>query len=175
MIRRSAWRGDTECSALYSDCENYRFDLTRIWDRDGPRLFYVMLNPSTATETQDDPTIARCEKRARLLGFGAMKIGNIFALRETHPELLRADPNPEGPENKAVLQDGAAWADVILCAWGVHGEHMGQGARVAQSLISYAAKLHVLGLTKDGHPRHPLYISYATKPRPWPLTNSLNR
>lgn len=123
-----------------------------------------MLNPSTATETEDDPTILRCEKRARMLGFGAMKVVNLFALRQTDPALLRRADAPEGPENRAVLLEAAAWADVIICAWGVHGAHLGQGARVLRDLARFQEKLRVLGLTRDGHPRHPLYVSYGTVP-----------
>ena len=68
----------------------YRYALTRVWDPLGPRLSFVMLNPSTATEVQNDPTVERCERRARALGFGGFRVTNIFAWRDTDPRKMRA-------------------------------------------------------------------------------------
>ena len=78
MITRSFTKGDAPSEAVYSDCETYRYLLTREWAK-GPRALFVMLNPSTATEVQNDPTVERCERRARALGFGAFRVTNIFA------------------------------------------------------------------------------------------------
>lgn len=167
MIKREANRGGTACSALYSPCERYRYDLSRVWAPDRPALMWIMLNPSKATEIDDDPTILRCEKRTRLLGYGAMKVCNLFALRETHPARLRQAASPVGEQNAAVVAKGASWADHILCAWGVHGTHQGQDQVMLQALKPFRSKLLVLGLTQDGHPRHPLYLPYAAKPMPW--------
>ena len=79
MITRSHIKDDAPSVAVYSDCERYRYALTRVWDPLGPRLSFVMLNPSTATEVQNDPTVERCERRARALGFGGFRVTNIFA------------------------------------------------------------------------------------------------
>lgn len=165
MITRHARVGATRSSAVYSACGAYRYALTREW-AEGPRLLYVMLNPSKATEAQNDPTIERCERRARALGFGGFRAVNIFALRQTDPREMRRHPAPEGPGNAEVLLQGAAWADMVLCAWGTHGAHLGQGPRT-EALLRPAARLHVLGLTKAGHPKHPLYIPYAAQPVLW--------
>ena len=167
LITRHHVAGETRSSAVYSACERYRYALTREWS-DGPRLFYIMLNPSKATEAANDPTIERCERRARQLGYGAMRIGNLFAWRETDPAKLRKRRWPEGPDNIAQLLEGAAWADDILAAWGVHGTHRSQAETTMAALREHAAKLHVLGLTKEGHPRHPLYCAYTMKMQPWP-------
>jgi hypothetical protein len=169
IIRRHSAEG-TESDAVYSACERYRYALTRVWDASAPRLLFVMLNPSTATEIANDPTVERCERRARLLGYGAMRITNIFAWRETDPARLKRAPAPEGPDNIAMLEASVAGADAVLCAWGVHGAHLAQGARVADQLAASGKPLLALGETRDGHPRHPLYVSYATQPRPWPVT-----
>ena len=69
MITRSHIKDDAPSVAVYSDCERYRYALTRVWELQGRRLSFVMLNPSTATEVQNDPTVERCERRARALGF----------------------------------------------------------------------------------------------------------
>ena len=154
--------------ATYSDCEAYRYDLTRVWDPQGARANFLMLNPSTATEIQNDPTVERCERRARALGFGAFRVTNIFAFRATDPKVMRAHPEPVGrPENDAAILDAAAWADAVVCAWGTHGAHLGRGLEVEHLLRAADHTLTTLGLSKDGHPKHPLYIGYAVRPQAW--------
>ena len=167
MITRQFTSDTARSWATYSDCETYRYALTRVWDDAGRRLLFVMLNPSKATEVQNDPTIERCERRARALGYGAFQATNIFALRETDPHKMRRSRAPAGPENDAALQDGAAWADDILCAWGTHGAHLEQGAAIADVLRATGKPLFTLGLTKFGHPKHPLYIRYSQPLIPW--------
>ncbi len=167
MITRSHIKGDAPSTAVYSDCERYRYSLTRVWESGGKRVLFVMLNPSTATEVQNDPTVERCERRARALGFGAFRVTNIFAWRDTDPKLMRAAADPVGPENDAAILEGAAWADTVICAWGTHGAHLERGAAVEAMLRRTGKALFTLGLTKAGHPKHPLYIGYDKQPEPW--------
>ena len=68
MIERTHLKGDAASVAIYSDCERYRYSLTRVWDDAGSRVTFVMLNPSTATEVQNDPTLGRFGPRSRLRG-----------------------------------------------------------------------------------------------------------
>lgn len=164
MISRTATVNETQSTAVYSDCERYRYALTRSWDETGRKLVFIMLNPSTADETRNDPTLERCERRARAMGYGAFRVVNLFAWRATDPKDLKASDAPEGPDNMSVLQDACDWADSVIAGWGVHGAHLGQGPRIAGLLNT---PLTHLGLTKDGHPRHPLYVSYAVLPSPW--------
>ncbi|MEE4118621.1 MAG: DUF1643 domain-containing protein [Paracoccaceae bacterium] len=167
MITRQALKGDAPSTATYSDCERYRYTLTREWAPERGRLLCVMLNPSTATEAQNDPTVERCERRARALGYGAFRVCNIFAWRATDPRVLRTLRDPVGPENDAAILDGATWADAALCAWGSHGAHLGRGPEVERLLRATGKPLCHLGLTKQGHPRHPLYVAYARQPTDW--------
>jgi hypothetical protein len=167
MITRSHTKGDAPSTAVYSDCECYRYSLTRVWDPAGQRVNFVMLNPSKATEVQNDPTIERCERRARALGFGGFCATNIFAWRETEPKKMRAAADPVGPDNDAALLQAADWADQIIAAWGTHGEHRARGPEVEALLRSHGHTLHQLGLSKAGHPKHPLYIAYAQQPAIW--------
>ena len=181
MITRGFTKGDAVSEAVYSDCARYRYLLTRVW-APGPRALFVMLNPSTATEVQNDPTVERCERRARALGFGAFRVTNIFAFRATDPRVMRAEADPVGPGNDAAIAESAVWADAIICAWGNHGLHLGRGAAVA-ALLRHRVQnqkldgqkfdgglrrglLH-LGLTGQGQPRHPLYVSYDQQPEVW--------
>jgi hypothetical protein len=167
MITRHHQKGDAASVAVYSPCERYRYTLTRVWDAGGPKALFVMLNPSTATEAQNDPTVERCERRARALGYGAMQVTNIFAWRDTDPRAMRAAADPIGPANDAAIRDGAGWADTIVAAWGTHGAHLARGAAVERLLRDTRRAVHHLGLTQDGHPRHPLYVAYAQHPQPW--------
>ncbi|MDX8349979.1 DUF1643 domain-containing protein [Cognatiyoonia sp. IB215446] len=167
MITRTHIKGDAPSTALYSDCERYRYALTRTWDADGQRALFVMLNPSKATEVQNDPTVERCERRARALGYGAFQVTNIFAWRETDPHTMRKAPEPIGPENDSTIRAGALWADAIIAAWGTHGAHLGRGPATEALLRATGKPIHHLGLSKDGHPKHPLYISYSQQPILW--------
>ena len=167
MITRHHIKGDAPSWAVYSPCEGYRYALTRVWDAEGARVLFVMLNPSTATEAQNDPTVERCERRARALGFGAFRVCNIFAFRATDPKVMRAAADPVGPENDTAIIEGAAWADRIVCAWGTHGAHRDRGPGVESLLRATGRELFHLGLSRDGHPKHPLYISYAQQPLRW--------
>jgi hypothetical protein len=166
MIERYHTKGDTESVAIYSDCESYRYSLTRVWSP-GQKALFIMLNPSTATEVQNDPTVERCERRARALGFGAFRVTNIFAWRDTDPRKMRMAQDPVGPENDVAILDGTVWANKIICAWGTYGAHLNRGVAVHDLLRTTRCELHHLGLTKDGHPKHPLYIAYTQQPEPW--------
>ena len=167
MIERHFLKGDAQSSALYSECEAYRYALTRVWAAEGRRVLFLMLNPSKATEVQNDPTVERCERRARALGYGGMRVVNIFAFRATDPRDLKAAADPAGPDNDRAIRDGVLWADEVIAAWGAHGAHLGRGAAVAALLQGDAGRVFHLGLSKAGHPRHPLYIAYTRRPEPW--------
>lgn len=168
MITRSFVKGDAPSTAVYSDCERYRYLLTRVWDPEGTKALFVMLNPSTATEFQNDPTVERCERRARTLGFGAFRVCNIFAWRDTDPKKMRAAPDPVGnPENDEAIAHSAPWADRIVCAWGAHGAFLDRGRQVEALLRATGLPLHHLGLNRDGQPKHPLYIGYDQQPIFW--------
>ncbi|MEK9733017.1 MAG: DUF1643 domain-containing protein [Paracoccaceae bacterium] len=167
MIEKHHQKGDAQSTALYSDCLSYRYSLRRVWDLNGKRVHFVMLNPSTATEVQNDPTVERCERRARALGYGAFCVTNIFAWRETDPKKMRAVPDPIGAYNDEAISKASRWADLTIAAWGTHGAHLDRGAQVKRLLATLKAPVFHLGLSKEGHPKHPLYIAYQQLPEPW--------
>ena len=168
MITRTHIKGDAPSTAVYSDCERYRYSLVRTWEPEGRKALFVMLNPSTATEVQNDPTVERFERRARTLGFGSFCVTNIFAWRDTDPKKMRQAADPVGPENDGTIAEFALWADQILCAWGTHGAHLNRGADMERLLRNTGRDLFHLGLSKAGHPKHPLYIAYTQQPELWP-------
>lgn len=167
MITRTHVKGDAPSTAIYSPCERYRYSLTRVWDPSGTRVNFVMLNPSTATEVQNDPTVERCERRARALGYGSFAVTNIFAWRDTDPKAMRAATDPVGAENDTALRDCAEWADDVIAAWGTHGAHLDRGPAVETLLRATGKPLFHLGLSKAGHPKHPLYLPYTQTPISW--------
>lgn len=167
MITRSHQKDDAASTAVYSDCERYRYALTRVWDGKGRRVSFVMLNPSTATEVQNDPTVERCERRARTLGYGAFRVTNIFALRSTDPKGLYKTDDPIGPANDAAISEACDWADDVICAWGTHGALHDRGKAVETLVRVQGTPTFNLGLTKAGHPKHPLYLPYTQQPEPW--------
>lgn len=151
-----------ERSAYISPCGQYRYGLERRWDRRAAMLPIIMLNPSTADADIDDPTIRRCMAFARRDGFGGIAVGNLFAFRATSPETMMAASDPIGPLGSIALDEllsGAASAKApVLAAWGAHGAHRGRAEMVAISARGLGAQLVCLGTTKQGHPRHPLYV-----------------
>jgi hypothetical protein len=150
---------------VLSACRTYRYVLWREVDagRPGYALF-VGLNPSTADEVADDPTVRRCRDFARRWGYGALCLANLFAYRATAPAVLRAARAPVGRGNDRWLARLAVGADVIVAAWGVHGTFAGRDRAVTALL---GDRLACLGVTKDGHPRHPLYLRRTAIPTPW--------
>ncbi len=144
--------------ALFSPCEQYRYRLRREWG-EGASLCYVMLNPSKANEISNDPTVERCERRARALGYGAFEVVNIFAWRSTDPKQLYTSRDPIGEGNDSAIAESVASCTHVLAAWGAHGALNGRG-QIVQNTLPLERSFH-LGLTKKGEPKHPLYISYA--------------
>ena len=164
MIEETGSKDGREGRALYSSCGTWRYGLERRWAPGGTVLF-VMLNPSTADALHNDPTIARCERRARAMGYGALRVANLFAFRATRPVDLRAAPDPVGPETDALLRAWAGEAALVVAGWGIHGTLADRARAVAAWLPAGCCHL---GLTRDSHPRHPLYVGYDTRPQPWP-------
>lgn len=150
-------------SAVISACGQYRYRLERTWGF-GTRMAFIMLNPSTADASVDDPTIRKCMAFAKRWDFGGIVVGNLFGLRATDPKELRKHPNPIGPENDEHLERIAKEIKYVVAAWGTHGTYLGR--HVAVSRMDWTA-LEALRVTKDGHPGHPLYVNGNTEPVPF--------
>jgi hypothetical protein len=150
--------------ALFSPCNQYRYRLWREWEEGAGVLAFVMLNPSTADETANDPTVERCQRRAKAMGYRRLEVLNIFAFRSTDPQALYSHHDPVGPANDYHILRIASVVDMIVLGWGAHGALNGRGNNVMDMLRGY--KPHALRITKDGHPGHPLYIGYKVQPLP---------
>lgn len=163
--------GSVERSAVISDCGQYRYELRRTWEPLAEHAVFVMLNPSTADALVDDPTIRRCVGFARSWGCGGIVVANLFALRATDPAILTRTADPIGPENDETL-DRLCAGRLVIAAWGAsvpdYWRHRPRA--VTARLRERGAHLHHLGLTKAGHPRHPLYLSAEAARTPWIAT-----
>ncbi|MBD2102006.1 DUF1643 domain-containing protein [Leptolyngbya sp. FACHB-261] len=159
--------------ATFDSTGHYRYNLWREWN-EGPRLVFVMLNPSTANETKNDPTIRRCIGFAQAWGYGAVEVVNLFAYRSTRPEQLSRVADPIGPENDRYLLAAQERAQMLLFAWGNQGVLQQRHQAVLKLLRprfqsckpSYELG-YCLGMTQVGQPRHPLYVRSETAPIPY--------
>lgn len=165
-IAQSPATGDLfmQSRAQISKCGLYRYSLTREWG-DGPKLPVVMLNPSTADATKNDPTIRRLAGPGGFAlreGYAGLIVANLFAFRATDPESMANASDPIGPQNDDVLEGMAVQAALsgvpVLCAWGAHWMAPPRAYVVTSLMREAGARLVCLGLTKSGAPRHPLYV-----------------
>lgn len=163
---------DNRKGAIISDDGTYRYRLWRMWDAEKPTVAFIMLNPSTADETADDPTCRRCIEYGKSWGYGKLIIGNLFALRSTDPVNLRKHDAPIGPENDQHLKDICDEAEKVIVAWGTDGSLNGRGREVAQLLDEQ--ELYALNTTASGHPNHPLYQPKDATLEPWSEHNLSN-
>lgn len=167
MKRKSSEREGLRLWAEFSECEKYRYTLGRQWGT-GDLLNWVMLNPSTADERDNDPTIERCERRAKMWGYGGLIVTNLFALRATKPEDMKAHGEPIGIDNDEAIASTASQCQIVICAWGNDGSHLGRSREVLAKLReTHKPKLRYLKLSGKGEPYHPLYVPYAVGPQAW--------
>jgi hypothetical protein len=161
--------------AIFSPCRTWRYTLHREWwSEDHHRVAFIGLNPSTADEVQDDPTVRRCIGFAKRWGYGGMFMLNIFGLRGMNPKVLYRAADPVGPENDRYILEVIRHPGTIrvVTCWGNHGILRNRGQEVIR-LIQEAPGLHRLPefrlsrlgeLTKRGQPRHPLYLKGSLTP-----------
>lgn len=146
--------------SIFSLDRRYRYTLWRSWDISLPCCQFIGLNPSTADETKDDPTIRRCIEFSKRWGFGALCMTNIFAWRDTLPQNMKRSEEPVGLNNDHYLKEVARIAGRTVAAWGNHGSHMNRGTRVKLMLTGENRSLLCFKLTKERQPEHPLYQPY---------------
>ena len=150
-------------TATFSEDRKYRYTLYREWNQQKGMVMIIGLNPSTADETKDDPTIRRCLNFAKDWGFGRLMMVNLFAIRGTDPQILKEVSDPIGPQNDFYLKSMAEKSDLIIGAWGVDGVYKNRGVTIKKLIPD----MNCLGITKNGQPKHPLYLKKDTKWMEW--------
>ena len=144
----------------FSHCERYRYELWRKWSEDS-MVGFLMLNPSTADEYSNDPTITRCIRYAKSWGYGGVMICNLFAWRSTDRSVLKHLDDPVGVENDASIAKMFEMADKVIAAWGEDGR---LGGRSDEIMDEYGDRLWALKVNQSGEPAHPLYLKQKLNP-----------
>lgn len=162
-----------DSTAVVSEDRKYRYRLTRSWKRNGDYCTWIMLNPSTADASVNDPTIMKCCRFSEAWGYAGINVVNLFAFRATDfRDMMRAE-DPIGPDNDFNLMKTVLTSRRIICAWGNHGRFMGRDQLVLQSLREAKLEIHCLKLNEPkiipggelpGCPAHPLYQRGDCKP-----------
>jgi hypothetical protein len=158
--------------AIFSPCLRYRYSLWRIWNPELPVCMFLMLNPSTADDQENDSTVERCQRRAVQMGYGGLRVANLFAWRSTDRSVLAGLEDPVGPNNDAAILQAARSSAIVICAWGADGKLLQRDRIVVDYLHRNGFSLHALSINLDGSPKHPLYVSYSDMP--FPYLNDIN-
>jgi hypothetical protein len=143
--------------AIFSECGAYRYHLWRNW-REGDRICWLMLNPSTADAKENDPTITKCLGFSKRWGYGGLDVVNLYGYRSTDPGRLREATDPVGPRNDRIIEQVARSVSLVICAWGANGRTRANS--ITRRLRMLGIELHHIGLTAKGHPYHPLMVPY---------------
>lgn len=162
--------GSNNSGAHFSACGGYRYSLWRRWVDNCPldrMVAFIGLNPSTADEIENDPTIRRCIGFAKSWGFDGLVMLNLFAFRATDPDVMKAVTNPVGDRNDHAITYTLTRSGGIVCAWGTHGKHRARDFEVKWLLRGAACPVWHLGKNGDGTPKHPLYLKANSERAVW--------
>ena len=152
-----------DIGATFSTDRKYRYSLWRIWNQQPPCVF-ILLNPSRADETRDDPTIKRCQGRALRDGWGGIIVVNLFAWQSADPSRLLFVDDPIGQENDEYIRQAVRRAGMVICGWGTNGMIKDRDTAVLWLVHGEGKPLYALGFNRNGTPKHPLYVRYSVKP-----------
>ena len=152
-------------SAVFSPCRKYRYSLSRTWDINQKIILFIGLNPSTANETHDDPTIRRCLLYSSIWGFGGLIIVNLFAFRATLPKDLINSKHPVGRDNNQFIIHAHKEASMTIAAWGNDGDLYNRD----QEVLEIISNPMCLKVNKTGQPAHPLYQKKDIKQKPYSI------
>lgn len=149
--------------AILSEDRKYRYILSRIWDEAKPTVLFIGLNPSTADETTDDPTIRRCINFAKSWRYDGILMANLFAFRSTNSKGLYTEQDPVGSANDFYIKEYSDKPKLTIACWGNHGNFINHSEEVCKLVNS----LYCLDINKSGEPKHPLYVKHNTTPKPY--------
>lgn len=164
---RPAWPADSTIKAVFSECQQYRYQLREVWDRGKPLVLWMLMNPSVACTEYSDPTLRKTGKFARSWGYGGQLVGNVYAYRATDKTRLLEVSDPIGPMNDQMILRMADQAAIIVLAYGQPPKVLRHRGLQVTSLLSNHPGLSYLRLAKDGTPVHPLYMPSSLYPKPF--------
>ena len=164
---RPAWPTDSKITAVFSDCQKYRYQLREIWDESKPLVMWLLMNPSVACIDYADPTLIRTGKFARSWGCGGQLVANVHAYRATDKNRLLEVKDPVGPENDEMILKMANEAKTIVLAFGQPPKMLRSRGQDLIKLLRHHSGLSYLRLSQDGTPSHPLYLPSDLSPQPY--------
>jgi hypothetical protein len=156
--KRTFMKGGMKKHAILSYDDKYRYQLSRIWDEEKPKILFIMLNPSTADADVDDPTIRRVVNFAKSWGYGGVFVGNLYAFRSTDPKALRCIDDPIGEDNIQHIQSLIRVTERVIYAWG-------NNKKEPKWLCDLVDQPYCIDISKKGIPKHPLYLKGALEPK----------
>ncbi len=160
-----------ERTALFDATGQYRYSLSRRWQRQGREVAFIMLNPSRADAHCDDPTLRACIQFAQRWAYGSLVVVNLFGYCTPHPAELKQVADPVGPENDEHVMAAVGRSHQVVLAWGNDGGFGGRDRAILKKLKAHSSKLTYLQLNRSGQPRHPLYIRRDCPLSPYPSGN----
>jgi len=149
-----------DSGAKFSKCRKYRYTLWRTWDKLKPKIMFLGLNPSTADEIKNDPTVTRCINYSKSWGYGGMYMMNIFSFRTTYPVELKKAKDPIGSKNDYWIKKIYKDVDKCIGAWGNDGEFKNR----SEDIIKLIPDIYCLKVNSSGQPAHPLYLKSNLSP-----------
>jgi len=162
---RPPWPPDSQVTAVFSQCQRYRYQLREIWDSSKPLVLWLLMNPSVACLDFSDPTLRKTGRFSRAWNFGGQLVGNVHAYRATDKNRLSKVKDPVGPENDQLILEMAAEADTVVLAYGQPPKELRPRGNEVAALLRHHPRLCYLRLSKDGTPVHPLYLPSTVTPQ----------
>jgi len=166
---RPGWPEGSEISACFSECGQYRYELSEVWDKTKPLVLWILMNPSVACLDYADPTLIKTGKFARSWGYGGQLVGNVHAYRATNKMGLLNVADPVGPKNDKSIMLMAELANTIVLAYGQPPKALKRRGQQVTKMLGNHPALCCLKLSKDGTPWHPLYLPSDLRPLPYKL------
>ena len=163
---RPAWPADSAVNAVFSQCDQYRYQLREIWDASKPLVLWVLMNPSVACAAYSDPTLRKTGKFSRAWGYGGQLVGNVHAYRATDKSRLLKAKDPVGPKNDKMILEMSVEAKTIVLAYGQPPKALRERSKEVEALLRHHPDLNHLRLAQDGTPVHPLYLPSTLCPKP---------
>lgn len=166
------WKTTTVTVRAWFTDGRRRRRLLSAWWGPGPRLPWIMLNPSLAGSgsyaDNMDPTVRRVRSFTAAAGFDGFDVLNLYDLVDPDPAGLALEDPAELGGNQDWLAEAAHGGTPVVVAWGAHPKAVARAQEVwRQILAPSGAELLALVTTKAGHPGHPLYVKGTAKLKPW--------
>ena len=154
-------------SAKFDEEHKHRYYLSRIWDDSHSKILFIGLNPSKADDVEDDNTVRRLITFSQSWGFGGFYIVNLYSFIATEPEdMIRWYYMRTNKMQRALFKQNMEYAlryaricSMTAFCWGAGIPNEEASTRYIRTFRD----AYCFGHTKDGHPKHPLFLAGNTE------------